>query len=77
MNGRTKRGDQELDTETSVGNYKEVGGLLLPHSMESRIKGAPAGMPAQVITIEKYELGAAIDDGRFVMPAKPTATAGN
>jgi outer membrane lipoprotein-sorting protein len=74
--GSTKRGDQVLETETSIGSYKEVGGVVLPHSMEMRIKGMPAGAPAQVITIDSYELGVAIDDSRFVMPAKPAA-AGN
>jgi outer membrane lipoprotein-sorting protein len=73
MEGRSKRGDQEIETETSIGNYKQVGDLLLPHSMETRMKGAPANAPAQSITIEGYELGATIDDGRFTMPAKPAA----
>lgn len=77
MEGKTKRGDQEIETQTAVGNYKEVGGVVLPHSMETRMKGAPAGAPAQTITIDNYDLGAAIDDARFAMPEKTAAKPGN
>lgn len=74
--GKSKRGDQEIETETAIANYREVDGLVLPHSMETKMKNAPAGMPGQSITIDKYELGVEIDDGRFAMPAaaaKPAA----
>lgn len=61
---RTIRG-QEFEFETSMGDYKEVGGLVLPHSMESKAKGQPGG---QVVTIDKIEIGADVPDTRFVMP---------
>ena len=69
---RRKQGDQEMDFETSIGNYKEVGGLVLPHSIETRMKGAPAGTPGQAITIDTYDFAAQIDDARFAFP-KPAA----
>ncbi len=63
---RTVRGT-ERETEQTIGDYKEVGSLLLPHSFESGAKGRPE---KQKITIEKIELDLPIDDGRFAMPAK-------
>ncbi|HSM51487.1 MAG TPA: hypothetical protein VLA75_08805 [Thermoanaerobaculia bacterium] len=69
---RTVRG-QEMEFETAIGDYKEVGGLLLAHSIESRPKGAPQG---QVILLDAIELDPEIPDGTFTMPPpKPTAEA--
>ena len=65
--GKRKRGDQEVEFESSLGDYKEVGGLVFAHSIEQRPKGAPQGA---TITIEKIELGATIDDTIFAMPEK-------
>lgn len=64
---KVKRGDQEIEIEGSLGDYKEVDGIVLPFSIEQRPKGAPAG---SMITIEAIELNAAIDDALFAMPAK-------
>jgi outer membrane lipoprotein-sorting protein len=65
--GKRKRGDQEVELETSFGDYKEVGGIYFPHSIESKPKGAPQGAS---ITVESIELGAEIDDALFAMPEK-------
>jgi len=71
---RTMRG-QEMEFESSSGDYKPVGKLVLPHSITSKAKGAPAG---QTITFTAVELNPAIDEGIFVMPAKaPAAGATN
>jgi outer membrane lipoprotein-sorting protein len=70
--GKRKRGEQEFDIETSFGDYKEVGGLLFPHSMESKPKGAPQGA---TITIESIEIDPQIDDTLFAMPPKAAAPA--
>jgi outer membrane lipoprotein-sorting protein len=67
---REMRG-QTVKFETTLSDYKEVDGLLLPHAIESRQQGAQAG---QVITIEKVELNVDIPDSVFVMPK--TAGAG-
>ena len=58
---------QEVEGETSFGNYQEFNGLLFPMSLEMKQKGAPAG---QTITIEKVELNPTVADDLFKMPAK-------
>jgi outer membrane lipoprotein-sorting protein len=68
--GKRKRGDQEMEFEQAYGDYKEVGGILFAHSIESKPKGAPQGA---TITIESIELGVDLPDSLFVMPPKPEA----
>jgi len=68
--GKRKRGDQEMEFEQSYGDYKEVGGILFAHSIESKPKGAPQGA---TITLESIELGVDLPDSLFVMPPKPEA----
>lgn len=68
---RTVRGTQ-LEFEASIGDYKEVGGLMFPHSMESGAKGTPQ---KQKLTISKIELNPEVDDARFKMPAPAAAPA--
>ncbi len=58
-----------MECETSFGDYKEVGGLMLPHVIASGVKGGPQ---RQTITIEKIELNPEIDDSRFAMPEPAT-----
>lgn len=53
--------------ETLLSDYKDVGGLMMPHSIEVKAKGAPAG---QVITIASIELNVPVDDSLFAMPSK-------
>jgi len=59
----------EREYETSLGDYKEVGGWYLPFSVESNVKGSPN---RQKVTYQKMEANVPIDDARFHMP---TATA--
>jgi outer membrane lipoprotein-sorting protein len=61
MQGRT------VEFETIVSDYKEVGGLMIAHSIEARPKGAPAG---QAVTIDLIELNVELADSLFVMPEK-------
>ena len=71
--GKSTRRGQELEFESNIGDYKEVGGILFAHSMEQKIKGAPGG---QVITIDKVELDVDLPASHFVMPeVKPEAAA--
>jgi outer membrane lipoprotein-sorting protein len=63
---RKMRGS-EMEIEQSIGDYKEVGGLMVPHSIEVAAKGAPH---RQKLTFEKVDFNVAIDDARFAMPAK-------
>ncbi len=68
--GTRKVRGQELEFETSIGDYKEVDGLMLAHSITSKAKGMPMG---QTITFQKIELDVPIDDARFAMPEKKAA----
>ncbi len=62
---RTVRGT-EMEIDTIVGDYKDVGGLMMAHSIDGGAKGAPM---RQKLTIEKIEVNVPIDDARFRMPA--------
>lgn len=55
----------EREYETSLGDYKEVAGVYLPHSVETGVKGTP--FRAQV-NYEKIEANVALDDVRFRRP---------
>ncbi len=57
----------EVETETTLGDYKEEGGVMMPHSMEMGAKGSPQ---KQKLTIEKVDINPAIEDGKFKMPEK-------
>lgn len=59
----------EQESETVLGDYKEVAGVYLPHSYESGQKGSPN---KSQLTYEKIEANVALDDSRFKQPvAKP------
>jgi hypothetical protein len=55
----------EREYETTLGDYKEVAGWYLPHSLETGTKGSPN---KQKITFEKIEANIPIDDSRFSAP---------
>jgi hypothetical protein len=59
---------QDLEMETSIGDYKTVDGLTFPYSMDSHVKGKES-MGGQTISIEKIELNPKIDATIFAMPA--------
>ncbi len=61
---RTVRG-QEIEYETVSGDYKEVGGLMIPHSIETAVRGMPQ---RQTVTFTRVELDVPIDDSLFAMP---------
>jgi len=68
---RSKDGN-EIETETLFGDYKEVGGLLFPHSFENRYKG----QVVNTMTIDKIEVNPTVTASMFQMPAAaPTADA--
>jgi outer membrane lipoprotein-sorting protein len=64
---RTMRGT-EVEYESSIGDYKEVNGLMFAHSLEQSAKGAAAGQ-SQKMVFEKIELNPALADTLFLMPA--------
>jgi outer membrane lipoprotein-sorting protein len=67
IDGRTMvRGTEQL-SETLIGDWKDVGGILMPHSIDNGQPGAPM---RQKITVEKIELNVPLDASRFAMPGK-------
>jgi len=62
---------QEIEGETVLGNYQEVGGLLFPMSIESKAKGQAKAMMS--ITWDKIDLDPAVSDDLFAMPKKAAA----
>jgi hypothetical protein len=61
---RKMRG-QATDIEATFGNFKQVGGLTMPYTIENKVKGAPG---SQVISVDKIEVNTDIAAGRFDMP---------
>jgi len=55
----------EIEVETVLGDYKEVDGWYIPHSVEIGAKGSQF---RQKIAYEKIEANVTIDDRRFSMP---------
>jgi len=59
------RGSEQL-VESSIGDYKEVNGIIFPFAMENGVKGSPQ---KEKLTITKIELNVPADDSIFKMPA--------
>jgi outer membrane lipoprotein-sorting protein len=68
---RTVRGTEQ-DIEESIGDYKDVDGIIFPFAMESGIKGS---QQKEKLTISKIELNVPADDSIFKMPAAAPAPA--
>src|SRR3954453_3664754 len=62
---------QDMEMESTIGDYKTVDGLTMPYSMESHVKGKD-GM-GQAITVDKIELNPKVDAAMFAMPAPAAA----
>ncbi len=64
----------EQESETVLGDYKQVAGVYFPYSIESGQKGSAN---KSQITYEKIEANTALDDGLFKQPvAKPSKSEG-
>lgn len=64
-----KMADNEIQSETIYGDYKDEGGMMLAHSLESKTPGQEG---SQKITVATVEVNVPVDPAIFVMPAKPT-----
>jgi outer membrane lipoprotein-sorting protein len=60
-----------LEFVTVIGDYRPVGGLVFPHSIEV---GPRSGAERQQLTFERIEVNPVLDDARFVMPAPEAAS---
>jgi hypothetical protein len=58
------------ESETTLGDYKQVGGWYLPFSMEIRQKGSSG---SQKITLNKIEFNVPIDSTRYSRPKSPAS----
>jgi hypothetical protein len=67
IESKSMRRGAEMEGDTILGDYKDVEGLILAHSIDSGQKGSPG---RQMITITRIEINPKLDDARFVMPAK-------
>lgn len=65
IRGEGFRGAGGAESETMLGDYRAVGGIMFPHSIEGGPKGAPQ---RQKIVLDKIEVNPAVDDSRFKMP---------
>ncbi len=64
--GKVNVRGQEIESETTFGDFKPVEGVIYPFAIESKPKGAPAGM---AITVSKVEVNPSLEASRFAMPA--------
>jgi outer membrane lipoprotein-sorting protein len=72
--GKVKVRGQEIEGQSTFGDFKTVDGLIFPFSIEQKAQGAPGGM---TISISKIEVNPTLEASRFAMPAaKPAAAAG-
>jgi outer membrane lipoprotein-sorting protein len=62
---RMVRGSEQ-EFETSIGDYREVGGLMFPFALDSGMKGS---QERQKITMDKIELNVPVEEASFKMPA--------
>lgn len=67
VNLKRKTPGGEIEADQYVGNYKQVNGLMMAFSIETKISGKTVNQ----IVFDKVEMGIPIDDSVFKMPAKP------
>ncbi len=60
---------RDVEIHSRIGDYRDVSGLMLPHSFEASAVGVPE---TQALKFEKIELNVPIDDSRFEMPKTKT-----
>ena len=63
--GKAEMQGRVVEFETLISDYRDVGGLQLPHMVVTRPKGGSGG---QTITFDTIEVNVDIDDGLFKMP---------
>lgn len=65
----------DMEIYSTIGDYKEVSGVMLAHSIES---GPKSGTQKQKMTVDKYEVNVDVPENNFAMPAaaaKPDSSA--
>lgn len=64
----------EVEYETDLGDYKQVGALMMAHSIESSPAGGSGG--GQSVRIDSVELNHTVPDSVFTMPADGGSSGG-
>ena len=64
--GKRRVQGEELEGDSTLGDYREAGGVMWAHSIHSGAKGQPE---RQNLTFTKIEVNPTLDDSRFRMPA--------
>ena len=67
LSQRTEHGVQ-VETETDLGDYEKIDGVLVPFSIESGLKGSS---DRQKLVVNKAEINATTDDAWFAFPSAP------
>jgi outer membrane lipoprotein-sorting protein len=65
----SKSADGETLNEILYGDYRPVGGVMMPFSVENRLNGQTSVR----MTLEKIEVNPAVNDALFAMPLKTDA----
>lgn len=65
--GKRKQMGQEIEYESTPGNYKAVNGVMMPYSLSQKMNGKAA----LDLTLDKIEVNTPMDDSIFQMPEKP------
>src|SRR4029077_19535258 len=63
--GKSRMQGQEIASRSTFGDYKPVGGVLFPHSIQVQPEGVPGGV---TMSFDKIEVNPDIQDSRFAMP---------
>lgn len=58
--------EQAFEVDTYMGDYKEVEGMMMAHSIDVKM----GGQTVSTLVLEKIEINAEIDDSIFTMPVK-------
>jgi outer membrane lipoprotein-sorting protein len=74
VEGEREQAGQKIQFETIMGDYKDVDGLVMAHSVETRVPGMPQAN--QTMTLENIELNVELPDSLFTMPEPDSTSAG-
>jgi outer membrane lipoprotein-sorting protein len=64
--GKRNIAGTEVDVESRISDYKDVGGVLMAHSIESGVAGTST---KQKFSVDHYELNVDVAESAFAMPA--------
>jgi len=65
VDGTRRLRGKDRKLETFFRDYRRVQGLLVPHTVETKVEGAPK---AGAMTIERVELNPSLEDALFAPP---------